>query len=49
MNSKWIKQLNKRSEGIELLVENIGSICFDISLSHISLAMSLKKEEQKQK
>ena len=35
MNSKWIKDLNKRPETIELLKENIGRTLDDVNQSKI--------------
>ena len=43
--SKWIEDLNVRSEAIKFLEEHIGSTLFDISLSNIFLDMSSKAKE----
>ena len=50
INSKWIKDLNVRTEIIKTLEENIGSTLFDIGLSHIFLnTMSTQVRETKEK
>ena len=49
INSKYIKDLNIRSETIKLLEENLGSKLFDISLSNMVLDMSSQAKETKAK
>ena len=49
INSKWIKDLNVRSESIKFLEESIGSTLFDISLSNNFLDMSPQAKEIKAK
>ena len=47
IHSKWIKDLIAKSETINFLEENIGSMLFDISLSNIFLGMSSQERETK--
>ena len=49
IKSKWIKDLNERSETIRLLAGNIGSILFGIGLSNIFLDLSPQAKEAKAK
>ena len=49
INSKWIKDLNVRSDTIKLLEENIGTTLFDINWSNILGNLSLKTKEIKAK
>jgi len=49
INSKWIKDLNVRSETIKTLEENTGSNLFYISHSNFFLDMSLEAKETKAK
>lgn len=49
INSKYIKELNVRSEIIKLLEENIGSILFDIDLSNNFLVISPQVNKNKKK
>ena len=46
--SKWIKCFSVRSEAIQLLEDNIGSMIFDISLGNIFWICLLKQGKQKQ-
>ena len=49
INSKWIKDLNVRSDTIKLLEENIGRTLFDINCSNIFLDLSPRIMEIKTK
>ena len=49
INSKWIKDLNVRSESIKLLEENKGRTLFDINHSNIFFDPSPRVMETKAK
>ena len=49
INSKWVKDLNVKSETIKLLEENIGKILFDKTCSSSFLDPSLRVMETKAK
>ena len=49
INSKWIKDLNVRSETIRLLEENIGRMLFNVGLSNIFLDLSHQVRATKEK
>ena len=49
INSKWIKDLNVRSEATKLLEENMGSILLDINHSNIFFDSSPRVMEIKTK
>ena len=49
INSKWIKDLNVRSDTIKLLEENIGRTLFDINCSSIFFDPSPRVMEIKTK
>ena len=49
MDSKWIKDLNIRTEAIKFLAENAGSTLFDIYCSNIFLSSFPKAKETKAK
>ena len=46
INSKWIKDLNKRIETTKRLEENVGSTLFDTGLNNIFLAVSPQAREK---
>ena len=48
-NSKWLKDLNVKPEGMTLLVEHIGSMLSDINRSGTFLDLSLQARETKAK
>ena len=49
INSKWLKNLNIRSDTIKLLEENVDRTLFDINCSNIFLDLSPKAKETKAK
>ena len=49
INSKWIKYLNKRSDTIKNLMENIGRTPFDVNRSNIFMVPSPRVMELKTK
>ena len=49
MDSKWIKDLNIRTEAIKFLAENAGNTLFDTYCSNIFLSSFPKAKETKAK
>lgn len=49
INSKWIKDLNIRTEAIKLLEENIGGMLHDIVLDNYLMDMTSKVQATKAK
>ena len=49
LNSKWIKDLNIRQEGIKILEEKAGKNFFDLGRSNFFFNMSLETRETKAK
>ena len=49
INSKWLKDLNRRHDTIKLLEENIGKTCSDINHTNVFLGQSPKEIEIKTK
>ena len=49
INSKWLKDLNRRQDAIKLLEENIGKTFSDVNLTNAFSGQSPKATEIKQK
>lgn len=49
INSKWVKNLNRRADSVKLLKENVEQKLFDVGLGNYFLGMTIRAQVTKGK